>query len=145
MQVCTYKERLSGKCDAFKRQAIPSLLKSYGIYLKHSIASIRQLVSLHPLFPQAETMTRISGKRQPKTPLTQCCGEPLRLVVMNNGHTESVQGNNTEDSPVETLCFHHASDEESEHLLFPAEVGGALVLATLQAGPGKWRPWVCEG
>lgn len=55
--------------------------------------------------------------------------------------TQRVLGHHAEHDPVEALSLHHAPDEEAEHLLLPPEVGRALVLATLQIGTGKGRPW----
>lgn len=73
--------------------------------------------------------------------LTESSGQLLRLVIVHHGHTQGVEGHHAEHHPVEALSLHHAPDEEAEHLLFPPEVGRALVLATLQTGTGKGRPW----
>lgn len=79
----------------------------------------------------------VSPRQRPQ--LTECRGESLWLVIVDDGDAHGVQGHHTQDHPVEALSFHHAPDEETEHFLLPAEVRGALVLAALQAGPGKGR------
>lgn len=77
--------------------------------------------------------------------LTQCICEPLRLVVMDDGHTECVEADQTQHCPVEALSLDQVSDGEAEPLLFPPEVRGTAVLAALQAGPGERRPWRNSG
>lgn len=83
---------------------------------------------------------RVRGKVESSV-LTQRSGELLRLVVVHHRNAERVESNHAEDDPVEALSFHHAPNEEPEHFLFSPEVGGALVLPTLQTGTGKRRPW----
>jgi len=73
--------------------------------------------------------------------LTQSEGEPLRLVVVNDGHTQRVEAHQTQHSPVEALGLHQVADSEAEPLLLPPEVRRVLVLVlALQAGPGERRP-----
>lgn len=72
--------------------------------------------------------------------LTQGVGEPLRLVIVHYGHTQCVEANQTQHSPVEALGLDQTTDGEAYPLLFPPEVGRIVVLA-LHAGPSKWRPW----
>ncbi len=72
--------------------------------------------------------------------LTEGPCQPLRLVVVDNGHTQSIEADHTQNDPVEALRFHHAADEEADPLLFTAEVGGAVHLtAALHTGPTKRR------
>lgn len=82
----------------------------------------------------------VRGKVQSPV-LTQRSGELLRLVIVHHRNAECVEGDHTEDNPVEALSLHHAPDEEPEHFLFPSEVGWALILPTLQTGTSKRRPW----
>lgn len=64
---------------------------------------------------------------------------------MHYGHTQCVQPDKTQDSPVEALRLDHASDEEADPFLFPVEVRGVIVLAALHAGPGERRSLGCSG
>lgn len=81
--------------------------------------------------------------------LTEGGGEPLRLVVVHDGHTQRVESHHAQHQPVEALSLHHAADEEAQPLLFAPEVGGAVQLAAaLHAGAAKWRAGrrcVCVG
>lgn len=72
--------------------------------------------------------------------LTECKGEPLGLVIVDNGYTQRVEANQTQHSPVEALGLDQMADGEAYPLFFPSKVRGALVL-TLQAGSGERRPW----
>ncbi len=66
--------------------------------------------------------------------------KPIGLVVVNYGHTQSVEAHQTQNDPVEALSFHHAADEESCPLLFTPEVGGAVqLIAAFHTGPTKGR------
>lgn len=72
--------------------------------------------------------------------LTEGPCEPLGLVIMDYGHTQSVEAHHTQHDPVEALSFHHATDEEADPLLFAPEVGGAVHLtAAFHTGPTERR------
>lgn len=72
--------------------------------------------------------------------LTEGGGEPLRLVVVHDGHAQRVESHHTQHHPVEALRLHHAADEEAQPLLLAAEVGGGVQLAAaLHAGAAKRR------
>lgn len=52
--------------------------------------------------------------------LTEEMCEPGWLVVMDNGHTGSVESHQAQDDPVEDLGFHHvANGDAQESLLVP--------------------------
>lgn len=52
--------------------------------------------------------------------LTEEVGEPGWLVVMDDGHTGSVESHQAQDNPVEDLGFHHvANGDAQESLLVP--------------------------
>lgn len=72
--------------------------------------------------------------------LTQCIGEPLRLVIVYYGYTQCVEANQTQHSPVEALGLDQTTDSEANSLLFSAKVRRAFIFA-LHAGTGKRRPW----
>lgn len=59
---------------------------------------------------------------------------------MYYGHTQRVEANQTQHSPVKALGLDQTANGEANPLLFPPEVRRVLVLA-LHAGPGKRRPW----
>ncbi len=80
--------------------------------------------------------------------LTEGLCQPLGLVIVDYGHTQSIEANQTQNDPVEALSFHHAADEEADPLLLTPEVGGAVHLtAAFHAGPTKrrarrsWKRW----
>lgn len=72
--------------------------------------------------------------------LTEGPRKPLRLVIVDYGHAQSVEAHQTQNNPVEALGFHHAADEEPGPLLLTPEVGGAVHLtAAFHTGPTKRR------
>ena len=75
--------------------------------------------------------------------LTEEVGEPLGLVVVDDGNTQRVEGYQTEHSPVEGLSFDHAADVETHPPLLFVKKGRVLQLGTFNAGSGKGRP--CQG
>lgn len=42
--------------------------------------------------------------------LTEKTRQPLRLFVMYDGYTESVEGHQTQDNPVEGVSLHHTAN-----------------------------------
>lgn len=80
--------------------------------------------------------------------LTEGPCKPLRLIIVNYGHTQSVESHQTQNDPVEALSLHHAADEEADPLLLTTEVRGAVHLAAaFHAGSAKrragrgWEGW----
>lgn len=72
--------------------------------------------------------------------LTEGLCEPHRLVIVDDGHAQSVQAHHAENDPVEALSFHHATDEEADPFLFAPEVGGAVhFAAAFHAGSAERR------
>lgn len=58
--------------------------------------------------------------------LTEGLCEPNRLVIVDDGHAQSIQAHHAQNNPVEALSFHHATNEEPDPFLFTPEVGGAV-------------------
>lgn len=59
---------------------------------------------------------------------------------MDDGYTQSIEANQTQNDPVEALSFHHAADEEADSLLLSPEVGRAVHLTTaFHTGSTEWR------
>lgn len=72
--------------------------------------------------------------------LTEGLGEPLRLVIVDYSHTQSIQAHHTQNNPVEALSFHHAPDEESDPFLLPPEVGRTVHFTTaFHTSSPEWR------
>lgn len=65
--------------------------------------------------------------------------EPLGLVVMNNGHTGSIESHNTQDDPVKHLGFDHVADRDTQKPFLVPEIGGSIYLCALDTGSGKRR------
>lgn len=62
--------------------------------------------------------------------LTEGLCEPHWLVIVDDGHAQSIQAHHAQNDPVEALSFHHATDEEADPFLFAAEVRGAVHFTT---------------
>lgn len=75
--------------------------------------------------------------------LTEEVGEPLGLVVVDNGDAQCVEGYQTEHGPVEGLSFDHAADVETHSSLLLVKKSRVLQLGTFDAGSGEGRP--CQG
>lgn len=69
-------------------------------------------------------------------PLTEEVGQPERLVVMNNGHTERVERHEAEHRPVERVRLHHAADGDAQKSLLPSKIGSGTSPGTPDAGSG---------
>lgn len=79
------------------------------------------MVCVNPVFTNKHNMmVRMS---QSKPALTLKHGEPLGLVVVDDGHTDGVQTHEAEDYPVEAVRLDHTTDGEAQHSLFTAKVG----------------------
>lgn len=53
---------------------------------------------------------RVRAPEESTTKPTQEDGQPARLVVVDDGHADGVEGNKTEHHQVEGVCLHHAAD-----------------------------------
>ena len=69
--------------------------------------------------------------------LTEEMGEPLGLVVMDDGHTGSVESHKAQHNPVKHLGFDHVADRDAQKPFFVPEIGGPIHLCTFDAGSGK--------
>lgn len=67
--------------------------------------------------------------------LTEEVREKFWLVVMHHSHTYGVEADQAEHSPVESLCLHYFTDEESQSPLLFTVVGA--LLTTLYTGASK--------
>ena len=69
--------------------------------------------------------------------LTEEVGEPLGLVVMDDGHTGSVESHKAQHDPVKHLGLNHVADRDTQKSLLVPEIGGPIHLCALDAGSGK--------
>lgn len=69
--------------------------------------------------------------------LTEEVGEPLGLVVMDDGHTGGVESHKAQHNPIKHLGFNHVADRDTQKPLLVPEVGGPVHLCTLDAGSGE--------
>lgn len=53
---------------------------------------------------------RVKAPGDSTTKPTQEDGQPAGLVVVDDGHADGVEGNETEHHQVEGVCLHHAAD-----------------------------------
>lgn len=70
-------------------------------------------------------------------PLTEEVGEPLGLVVMDDGHAGGVEGHQAQHNPVKHLGFHHVADRDAQKPFLVPEIGGPVHLCTFDAGSGE--------
>lgn len=70
-------------------------------------------------------------------PLTEKMGEPLGLVVVDNGHTGGVESHQAQHDPVEDLGLNHVADRDPQKSLLVPEIGGPVHLGALDAGSGE--------
>lgn len=70
-------------------------------------------------------------------PLTEEMGEPLGLVVMDDGHTGGVESHEAQHDPIKHLGFHHVADRDAQKPFFVPEIGGPIHLCTFDAGSGE--------
>ena len=49
-------------------------------------------------------------------------GQPERLVVVNDGHTQRVESHQAQNGPVESVCLHHTADGDAKETLLTAEI-----------------------
>lgn len=64
--------------------------------------------------------------------LTEEDGEPVRLVMVHNGHADGVESHQAEHHQVESVCLHHAADGDAQHTLFTSEVRSWATSATAE-------------
>lgn len=64
-------------------------------------------------------------------------GEPLGLVVMDDGHTGGVESHEAQHDPVKHLGFHHVADRDAQKPLLVPEIGGPIHLRAFDAGSGE--------
>lgn len=69
--------------------------------------------------------------------LTEEVGEPLGLVVMDDGHAGGVESHEAQHNPVEHLGLHHVADGDAQKPLLVPEVGGPVHLGAFDAGSGE--------
>lgn len=53
---------------------------------------------------------RVRAPQESTRKPTQEDGQPAGLVVVDDGHADGVEGNETEHHQVEGVCLHHAAD-----------------------------------
>lgn len=70
-------------------------------------------------------------------PLTEEVGEPLGLVVVDDGHTGGVESHQAQHDPVEHLGLNHVADRDPQKSLLVPEIGGPVHLGALDAGSGE--------
>lgn len=63
------------------------------------------------LFPNAAVIPIHKQHRVPS--LTKEVSKPRRLVMVNNGHTGSVEGHYAQDKPIEYLGFDHVTNRDA--------------------------------
>lgn len=64
-------------------------------------------------------------------------GQPVGLVVVDDGYADGVEGHQAEHHQVEGVCLHHAADGDAQHALFAPQVGGGASAATAEVHPGS--------
>lgn len=69
--------------------------------------------------------------------LTEEVGEPLGLVVMDDGHAGGVEGHKAQHDPVKHLGLHHVADRDAQKPFLVPEIGGPVHLCALDAGSGE--------
>lgn len=93
-----------------------------------------------PFLTSKQSMTL--GMVQSNPALTLKHGEPLGLVVVDDGHADGVQAHEAEYYPVEAVRLDHTADGETQHALFTAQVGSGTSShgADVHRRPGTtWR------
>lgn len=70
-------------------------------------------------------------------------GEPLGLVVMDDGHAGGVESHKAQHDPVKHLGFHHVADGDAQKPFLVPEIGGPVYLCAFDAGSGERG--ACEG
>lgn len=68
-------------------------------------------------------------------------GEPVGLIVVDNGHTDGVESHQTEHHQVESVCLHHAADRDAQHALLTSQVGSGAAAAAAEIHPRSWHAW----
>lgn len=76
--------------------------------------------------------------------LTEEVSEPLRLVVMDDGHTGSVERHQAQDNPVKHLGFHHVANRDAQKPFLVPEIGGPVDFRALDTGSSERRTYAGE-
>lgn len=71
--------------------------------------------------------------------LTEEIGEPLRLIVMFNGHADGVEEHKDDDEPVELLRLDGIAYPEPESLFGPPELQTRALLLHFRLEVGRSR------
>lgn len=77
----------------------------------------------------------MSPRRPPR--LTEEAGQPGGLVVVDDGHTQRVEGHQAQHRPVEGLRLHHAADGDAQETLLTPEIRRRASLGAPDARPGR--------
>lgn len=64
-------------------------------------------------------------------------GQPVGLVVVDDGHADGVEGHQAEHHQVEGVRLDHAADGDAQHALFAPQVGGGASAAAAEVHPGS--------
>lgn len=64
-------------------------------------------------------------------------GEPLGLVVMDNGHTGSVECYKAQHNPVKHLGFNHVANGDAQKPFLVPEIRDPIYLCTFDTGSGQ--------
>lgn len=63
-------------------------------------------------------------------------GQPVGLVVVDDGHTDGVQSHQAEHHQVESISLHHTTDGDAQHSLFAPQIGRRTTTAAAEVHPG---------
>lgn len=61
--------------------------------------------------------------------------------MVDDGHADGVEGNQTEHHQVEGVCLHHAADGDPQHALFASQVGGGATAPAAEVHSGSGHAW----
>lgn len=59
-------------------------------------------------------------------------GEPVRLVVVHDGHADGVESHQTQHHQIEGVSLHHTADGDAQHALLAPQVSGRTTAATAE-------------
>lgn len=76
--------------------------------------------------------------------LTKEVSEPLWLVVMDDGHTGSVESHQAQDDPVKHLGFNHVANRNAQKPFLVPEIGGPVHFCALDTGSCERRTYAGE-
>lgn len=84
--------------------------------------------------------TEVVNREQDEKP-TEEDGQPVGLVVVDDGHTDGVESHQAEHHQVESVRLHHPADGDAQHALFAAQVGSGAAPAAAEVHPRSWHTW----